>query len=254
VFHSQVFLSGFVHSDPHPANVLVRKHPKKQGKPQLVLVDHGLYKEIDNDFRILYAHLYKSLLLADVPAIKATCEKLGITKMVSLPKLVWLLILFFIRGTSFLYKPSLYCFIQYTLLSAMLTSRPFDEIIERNKSGGFAFAARKQNGGDAGDKAMIRGYAQTYFRDIIAMLDVVPRQMLLLFKMNDCLRHLDFALGVPSFNSLIISGRLAATAILRDDIQRGSRSLIKKFFRIAEHVQLLLRIKFLELIHWWGAV
>lgn len=82
LFHSQVFLSGFVHSDPHPANVMVRKHPNKRGKPQLVLVDHGLYKEIDNGFRILYAQLYKSLLLADVPAIQATCEKLGITKMV----------------------------------------------------------------------------------------------------------------------------------------------------------------------------
>jgi hypothetical protein len=82
VFHSQVFLSGFVHADPHPANVLLRKHPNKPGKPQLVLVDHGLYKEIDDDFRILYAHLYKSLLMADLPKIKCTCEKLGITKMV----------------------------------------------------------------------------------------------------------------------------------------------------------------------------
>lgn len=88
LFHSQVFLSGFVHSDPHPANVMVRKHPQKRGKPQLVLVDHGLYKEIDNGFRILYAHLYKSLLLADVPAIQATCEKLGITKMVRIHPLL----------------------------------------------------------------------------------------------------------------------------------------------------------------------
>jgi aarF domain-containing kinase len=88
LFHSQVFLSGFVHSDPHPANVMVRKHPKKRGWPQVVLVDHGLYKEIDSDFRILYAHLYKSLLLADVPAIQASCEKLGITKMVRIYSLL----------------------------------------------------------------------------------------------------------------------------------------------------------------------
>jgi len=81
VLHSQVFLWGFVNADPHEANVLLRKHPKKSGKPQLVLVDHGLYKEIDNDFRILYARLYKSLLMADVPKIKSTCEKLGVSKM-----------------------------------------------------------------------------------------------------------------------------------------------------------------------------
>jgi aarF domain-containing kinase len=142
--------------------------------------------------------------------------------------------------------------VQYTLLSAMLTSRPFDEIIERNKKGGLVLSTPQHKSGDAGDKAMIRGYAQTYFRDIIAMLDVVPRQMLLLFKMNDCLRHLDYALGVPSFNSLIISGRLAALAILREEIQHGSSSLFKRLFRIAEHVHLLLRIKLLELIHWWS--
>lgn len=82
MLHSQVFLWGFVNADPHEANVLLRKHPKKSGKPQLVLVDHGLYKEIDNDFRMLYARLYKSLLMADVPKIKSTCEKLGVSKMV----------------------------------------------------------------------------------------------------------------------------------------------------------------------------
>lgn len=134
----------------------------------------------------------------------------------------------------------------------MLTSRPFDEIIERNKNGGFVLATPQHKSGDVGDKAMIRGYAQTYFRDIIAMLDVVPRQMLLLFKMNDCLRHLDYALGVPSFNSLLISGKLAALAILRDEIQHGSSSLFKRLFKVAEHIHLLLRIKLLELFHWWS--
>lgn len=84
VFNSQVFLSGFVHVDPHPANVLLRSHPHKPGKPQLVLVDHGLYKQIDEEFRSLYAHLWKSLLLADVPKIKSICEKMGVAEMVRL--------------------------------------------------------------------------------------------------------------------------------------------------------------------------
>ena len=30
--------------DPHEANLLVRAHPKKKGYPQIVLLDHGLYK------------------------------------------------------------------------------------------------------------------------------------------------------------------------------------------------------------------
>lgn len=33
---AMTFSWGFVHCDPHPGNLLVRKHPTKKGKPQLV--------------------------------------------------------------------------------------------------------------------------------------------------------------------------------------------------------------------------
>lgn len=29
--------------DPHPGNVLVRKHPLKKNQVEVVLIDHGLY-------------------------------------------------------------------------------------------------------------------------------------------------------------------------------------------------------------------
>lgn len=38
-FAEQIFYTGFIHSDPHPGNDLVRKGP--DGKAQLVLLDHG---------------------------------------------------------------------------------------------------------------------------------------------------------------------------------------------------------------------
>lgn len=44
-FAEQIFYTGFIHSDPHPGNVLVRKGP--DGKAQLVLLDHGLYQFLD---------------------------------------------------------------------------------------------------------------------------------------------------------------------------------------------------------------
>ena len=81
MFQSQIFESGFVHCDPHPANVLWRK--KKDGKPQLILLDHGLYKQIDDNFRINYANLWKGLLMADIDQIKYSCTTMGITDMVS---------------------------------------------------------------------------------------------------------------------------------------------------------------------------
>lgn len=38
-----IFVNGFVHCDPHPGNVLVRKCPKSN-KTEIVLLDHGLYQ------------------------------------------------------------------------------------------------------------------------------------------------------------------------------------------------------------------
>lgn len=36
-----IFKRGFVHSDPHPGNILVKKNAS--GKVEIVLLDHGLY-------------------------------------------------------------------------------------------------------------------------------------------------------------------------------------------------------------------
>ena len=65
-------------------------------------------------------------------------------------------------------------FPQYPLLAAMLTSRPFDEVVERSQSRSLD-ASTVSSGG--GDEAVIRGYAQRYIREIVQMLNIVPRQM-----------------------------------------------------------------------------
>ncbi|CAM9216254.1 unnamed protein product, partial [Heterosigma akashiwo] len=169
-FNHQIFRHGFVHCDPHPANVLIRPmpgDPPGQGRPQMVLLDHGLYKEIDDDFRFDYCRLWRALVTADIKGIKYHCQKMGAGPM-------------------------------YTLLAAMLTSRPWDEIIDTDP--GSLHAQESE-----ADKAMIQGYAQKYAGEISTMLNSVPRQMLLLFKANDCLRHIDRRLGAP-VNTFLITG------------------------------------------------
>ena len=74
---------------------------------------------------------------------------------------------------------------------------------------------------------MIRGYAQKFIVDILELLDNVPRQMLLLFKMNDCLRHIDHALGSPS-NTLVTAGTFAARAVREAEIRRITSVVGKK--------------------------
>ncbi|KAL7534306.1 LOW QUALITY PROTEIN: hypothetical protein ACHAXR_009195 [Thalassiosira sp. AJA248-18] len=211
VFNAQIFGHGFVHCDPHEANVLLREHPFKKGKPQIVLVDHGLYKSLDGDFQEEYARLWKGIVMANIPEIKLACEKLGVHKM-------------------------------YPLLSSMLTSRPFDEVVERS-------VTRSLDASPAGngDKAVIRGYAQRYITEIIDMLDIVPRQMLLIFKMNDCLRHLDMALGSPA-NNLVVAGRYASKRVFQSDQQKhqqfGVLSLLQSWL---SYVHVLIRINSYEL-------
>lgn len=51
---------------------LVRKGPT--GSTQLVLLDHGLYRQIHDDFRREYAALWRALILADKPGIKKHAE------------------------------------------------------------------------------------------------------------------------------------------------------------------------------------
>ena len=41
MYADMIFHHGFVHCDPHPGNVLVRKN--KNGNDEVVLLDHGLY-------------------------------------------------------------------------------------------------------------------------------------------------------------------------------------------------------------------
>jgi predicted unusual protein kinase regulating ubiquinone biosynthesis (AarF/ABC1/UbiB family) len=52
IFCEQMYRHGFVHCDPHEANLLVRKHPFKKGQPQIVLLDHGLYKKLGDDLHV----------------------------------------------------------------------------------------------------------------------------------------------------------------------------------------------------------
>lgn len=52
-----------MHCDPHAANMLVRIG--RHGRPQLVLLDHGLYKRLDDDFRLEYAALWQALVFGN---------------------------------------------------------------------------------------------------------------------------------------------------------------------------------------------
>lgn len=75
VFGRQIFEYGFVHSDPHPGNLLARFH---QGKQQLVILDHGLYVSLPEKFRDEYSHIWKSLFSFNLAEIESIAHEWGI--------------------------------------------------------------------------------------------------------------------------------------------------------------------------------
>jgi len=76
MYSEMIFVNGFVHCDPHPGNVLVRKRPDT-GKAEIVLLDHGLYQVLTDEFRLDYCHLWQSLIWTDMEKVKKYSQRLG---------------------------------------------------------------------------------------------------------------------------------------------------------------------------------
>lgn len=73
----QIFHTGFVHADPHPGNVLVRKGKDK--KAQIVLLDHGLYEYLPDNTRHVLCKFWESMVLRNNNSLKALASDLNVT-------------------------------------------------------------------------------------------------------------------------------------------------------------------------------
>mmetsp|Transcript_33405 Transcript_33405/g.79191 ORF Transcript_33405/g.79191 Transcript_33405/m.79191 type:complete len:530 (-) Transcript_33405:81-1670(-) len=171
-FAEMIFIHGDVHCDPHAANMLVRRGPG--GRPELVLLDHGLYRVIDDHFRKEYAALWQALILADEEGIRRHSESMN-------------------AGDA------------YPLFASMLTTRPWEHITRRS----IDYLAIP---GTDEDKAAIQMYTKHHARDISDLLLRIPRALLLLLKTNDCLRSVDSCLGQP-VNTYVITARWCGKAL-----------------------------------------
>ncbi|OAY60571.1 aarF domain-containing protein kinase 1 isoform X2 [Manihot esculenta] len=78
VFAEMIFIHGFVHGDPHPGNILVS--PEGPNGFSLVLLDHGIYKQLDEGFRIDYCQLWKALILQDSLQVQQLGERFNVGK------------------------------------------------------------------------------------------------------------------------------------------------------------------------------
>ncbi|XP_046747285.1 aarF domain-containing kinase 1 isoform X2 [Diprion similis] len=75
LYSRMIFVDGFVHSDPHPGNILIRN---KDHEAEIVLLDHGLYATLSDQFRWEYAKLWLAILNGDRVQMRKYAETLGV--------------------------------------------------------------------------------------------------------------------------------------------------------------------------------
>jgi len=114
----------------------------------------------------------------------------------------------------------------------MLTRKPWGEI---NKHG----LDRLMDNGNEQERNLVRRYAVQYSKEISYLLTQIPRPMLLLLKMGDCLRSVDYRLGTPT-NTSVIMARYCHQAIVEDKRKHG--------LSIWEKIKLYVRTVHLEML------
>lgn len=77
VFSEQIFNTGFVHADPHPGNVFIRKNAKN-GKAEIVLLDHGLYEFLPEPTRLSLCQFWESIVLKDKTKMQKYARELNV--------------------------------------------------------------------------------------------------------------------------------------------------------------------------------
>jgi len=190
-FNEMIFKFGDIHADPHAANMVIRATPefstgtlqgsskkdkKIKQKWQLVLLDHGLYRVLDEEFRLEYASLWRSLIFADVGGIERSATAMNAGDAVP-------------------------------LFAGLLTRRPWREVSKSRRG-----ADRLKYTGTAEEKEEIMDYSVKNASAIGELLAKIPRELLLLLKTNDNLRAVDAELGA-GVSTYLITARECTKAL-----------------------------------------
>ncbi|XP_033115857.1 aarF domain-containing protein kinase 1-like [Anneissia japonica] len=178
LYSEMIFVHGFVHCDPHPGNVLVWKD--SNGQQEIILLDHGLYLTLPNEFRLNYANLWQSLIAANLEGIKLYSQRLGAGEL-------------------------------YPLFACMLTARSWAVVTH-----GIDQVERSSKEDD-----IIKASIIEYFPQVSKILNEVPREMLLLFKTNDLLRGIEYALKIrKDASSFINMSRCCVRALAMHEVEQ----------------------------------
>ncbi|XP_050000873.1 uncharacterized aarF domain-containing protein kinase 5 isoform X4 [Alexandromys fortis] len=179
-FAEQIFYTGFIHSDPHPGNVLVRKGP--DGKAELVLLDHGLYQFLDEKpscrERSSLCQLWRAIILRDDAAMKTHAAALGVQGK---GECLWNR-----QKLATVYQKDLLPSPDYMLFAEVLMQRP----VRLGQLWGSHLMSREE-------AAYMQDMAREHFEGIMEVLKALPRSMLLVLRNINTVRAINSTLGTP---------------------------------------------------------
>ncbi|RKF61284.1 ABC1 family protein MCP2-like protein [Erysiphe neolycopersici] len=184
IFNQMIFGKGApLHCDPHGGNIAIRKNEKRREcNFDIILYDHGLYRDIPNETRRSYAKLWLSFIDSDEPKMRQYAREVaGVTDD------------------------------KFIIFASAITGREFSVVtsdISKKRS-----AEEKMHL----SKALSDGMLQ----DLIELLSQVPRIILLILKTNDLTRSLDENLHTRHgpVRTFLILARYCSRTVLEEKLE-----------------------------------
>ncbi|KAI0971593.1 ABC1 family-domain-containing protein [Xylaria arbuscula] len=196
IFNEMIFgRNAPLHCDPHGGNIAIRRASKNGigGKNfEIVLYDHGLYRDIPENLQRSYAKMWLAVINGDMDAMKQHAHDVaGVTEE------------------------------QFPLFASAITGRDYTVVsssIMKSRS-----EEEKKTMGDALQEGLLS--------DLVTMLGQVPRIILLILKTNDLTRSLDESLHTRQgpMRTFLILAHYCARTVLReqvDEIRQRPGSLL----------------------------
>ncbi|KAJ5889865.1 hypothetical protein N7504_010675 [Penicillium tannophilum] len=199
-----------LHCDPHGGNVAIRLNPNRSHPNfDIILYDHGLYRNIPRELRRNYAKLWLAVIDADVPRMREFAHKVaGVTDE------------------------------QFPLFASAITGRDYSVLTKQNVVSSRTAEEKKEISGALGEGML---------QQLVVLLSQVPRVILLILKTNDLTRSLDENLHTRQgpMRTFLILARYATRTVFEEQMEtiRDSGGIFANFFSFLSAWMGFLRVE-----------
>lgn len=197
IFGRMTFVHGFVHCDPHPGNLLVDSNGR------VVLLDHGVYRSLDDETRRTWCKLWRGLIANDDAEMRKAVADLGVDPELST----------FFRIVLALVPARVVEDVHGTSTSAVISPGGGGET---GGAGGTLNVQAAARSGNPNPKPGLAGFSggvdklssfgkREVMRDVLGvkverqteLFETLPRDLLMILKANNLLRYVNEQLDSP---------------------------------------------------------